>query len=119
MSNVLFAKEIDEKYHRDGIRAFSLHPGGIHTNLQSHVRIGTKIFWAIVTPFFFKNKDQGAATSVFCAVSPKALDNSGEYFSDCNVEKTAHEDWMNDKALREKLWQTSEKLTGAFVSNKQ
>ena len=35
-ANVLFAKQFNRLYARDGIEAFSLHPGVVLTNLQRH-----------------------------------------------------------------------------------
>ena len=71
-ANVLFAVEADRRYQRDGIRAFSLHPGAIlETDLARNYdpeelklvverarRIGS-----------FKTVEQGAATTIWCATS--------------------------------------------------
>jgi len=111
LSNVLFAKELNARYGKQGIQAFSLHPGGIHTNLQAHVDPVTSLYWKIVTPFAFKNTAQGAATSIFCAVHPKAAEHAGEYFSDCNASKCLKDDWIQDAKVRQKHWAASEKLT--------
>ncbi len=35
-ANILFAKKFNKLYAKDGIQAFSLHPGVILTNLQRH-----------------------------------------------------------------------------------
>jgi NAD(P)-dependent dehydrogenase (short-subunit alcohol dehydrogenase family) len=112
ISNVFFAKELNERYSKHGIRAFSLHPGGIHTGLQSHVETSIAIQWALFTPFFFKSTKQGAATSIFCAVHPKAAENAGEYFVDCNHKKSPKDKWIQDPDVRKKHWEASEKLTG-------
>ncbi len=39
MANILFAKQLNKLYASKGIQAFSLHPGGIMTNLQKDVPI--------------------------------------------------------------------------------
>jgi len=33
MANIMFASELDKKYSKDGIHAFSCHPGLIETSL--------------------------------------------------------------------------------------
>ncbi|CAF5007257.1 unnamed protein product, partial [Rotaria sp. Silwood1] len=38
-ANILFAKQLDKLYASEGIHAYSLHPGGIMTNLQKDVSI--------------------------------------------------------------------------------
>lgn len=118
LANILMAREISRRCKVDApsanITAYSLHPGGIHTNLQTEVTLGTRIFWALVTPFFFKSIPQGAATSVYCATA-KALPQTGAglYYDNCNV-KAPHErvaQLVND-ANGQRLWKTSEALTG-------
>jgi len=89
-----------------------LHPGGIHTNLQTHVTLKTKLFWALVTPFAFKTTEQGAATSVFCATHSAAV--GGAYHENCNVSKPSEPTslWMTDASLGKMLWRTSASLVG-------
>eukprot|EP00475_Leptophrys_vorax_P027625 TRINITY_DN393_c0_g1_i2.p1 TRINITY_DN393_c0_g1~~TRINITY_DN393_c0_g1_i2.p1 ORF type:complete len:375 (+),score=118.29 TRINITY_DN393_c0_g1_i2:127-1251(+) len=111
-SNMLFAKELNTRYGDKGIKAFSLHPGGIHTNLQTHVDPMIHIAWSLLTPFAFKNTKQGAATTVFCAVHPKAAASAGGYHEDCNAKTSLKDAWLQDANIRKKHWETSEKLTG-------
>ena len=40
--NILFAKQFDKLYGSEGIHAYSLHPGGIMTNLQKHMPLEEK-----------------------------------------------------------------------------
>ena len=42
------ARELDRKYSSEGVDAFSVMPGGIHTGLQGHVDIWTKLKWLVV-----------------------------------------------------------------------
>jgi len=37
LSNIFFAKELNARYGKSGIQAFSVHPGRIKTNLQAHM----------------------------------------------------------------------------------
>jgi hypothetical protein len=68
-----------------------------------------------------KTPEQGAATSVWCAVSRQLDDRGGVYCQDCNVAEPVPADsqevrgvrpWAMDPALAEKLWSLSEKITG-------
>jgi WW domain-containing oxidoreductase len=114
LANVLHARELHERYGASGLHAFSLHPGGIHTGLQTHVPWTTALYWRLATPFFFKNIPQGAATTVYCALHPAALQSAGRYHVDCNAAATCCDDVVDDAALRRKLWETSERLVAPF-----
>ena len=79
-----------------GVRAFSVHPGGIVTPLQRHleqqemVALGWFDENGEITEFakdFFKTVPQGAATTVWCAVSPQLDGLGGLYCEDCDVAK--------------------------------
>jgi len=69
----------------------------------------------------FKNNQQGAATPVWCALSDELVGKGGVYCEDCNIAKAVQDStspfgvlpWATDKEAAKKLWQLSEKLTGA------
>jgi NAD(P)-dependent dehydrogenase (short-subunit alcohol dehydrogenase family) len=93
-ANALFAVEADARGKADGIRAFSLHPGAIAgTGLEKHVSkealreagVLDENDRPIIDPSRnLKTVAQGAATSVWCAVSP-ALDGLGGVYCE-NVD---------------------------------
>ena len=73
MSNLLFARQINKLYNKDGIYALSLHPGAINTELGRNSSIdcdsmyggcGFRILWEMSK---IKSIPQGAATSLRCA----------------------------------------------------
>ena len=61
-------------------------PGGIHTGLQGEVSPWTMFKWLVVTPFFFKSIEQGAATTIAALISEKP---DGEYFNNCSKTTVA------------------------------
>src|SRR3984893_14490301 len=72
-------------------------------------------------PDWLKNIEQGAATTVWCAVSPQLNSKGGGYCEDCDIAPTLPADselssgvrpWAVDKAAAEALWVLSEELTG-------
>lgn len=117
LANILLARELNDRFGHAGVTAFSLHPGGVHSSLQTHVTLRTRVFWALVTPFFFKNLSQGAATSLYCAAHPGATKSAGQYHVDCNPAATHAnvEDIVNDAALRKTFWETTERLIAPYV----
>ena len=94
-ANALFAVEADERGKADGIRAFSLHPGAIvGTGLEKHVSkealrkagVLDDQDRPIIDPSRnLKTVAQGAATSVWCAVSPALAGLGGVYCENVDV----------------------------------
>jgi NAD(P)-dependent dehydrogenase (short-subunit alcohol dehydrogenase family) len=113
-ANMLHAKGFNEHYSTKGVIAYSVHPGGIWTNLQSHVTIGMRLLMILITPFF-KTIPQGAATTVYCAVTPGIEKHGGSFFEDCNASKPytpALQDAFENKS--QDFWNTSEKIISKF-----
>ena len=81
--------------------------GGIHTGLQNHVSLWKSIKWRVVTPFFFKSIEQGAATTLYAAlnVDLSLKMNGGQYFDNCQTTTIANK--MPQEAC-EFLWTTTE-----------
>ena len=125
-ANALFALELDRLGRGAGVRAFSVHPGGIITPLQRHLSMEeqVKMGWfdqdGKLNPIF-KTIEQGAATSVWCAVSPLLDGEGGVYCEDCNIGAMVNETTprgtgvlphIRDAALATALWTKSEQMTG-------
>ena len=94
-ANVLFAIELDRRGEKDNIRAFAVHPGRIFdTGLARHLsHDALKALGAvsddgasILDPAKgLKTVEQGAATQVWCATSPKLAGLGGVYCEDCDI----------------------------------
>ncbi len=93
-ANVLFAVELDRRGREHGVRAFALHPGSAYTPLAKHTsdeelrRIGVldQNGQPIVDPSRnLKSVAQGAATSVWCATSPKLDGLGGVYCENSDI----------------------------------
>jgi NAD(P)-dependent dehydrogenase (short-subunit alcohol dehydrogenase family) len=126
-ANSLFAVELDKRGQEHGIRAFAAHPGGILTDLGRYMtEEDFKPFGiyrengVLKGPEWLKNIEQGAATTVWCAVSPQLNNKGGVYCEDCDIAPMVPADsklnsgvrpWAVDKAAAEALWILSEKLS--------
>jgi NAD(P)-dependent dehydrogenase (short-subunit alcohol dehydrogenase family) len=125
-ANVLFAVELDRLGAGAGVRAFSLHPGGIRTNLQRYMspQDQERLGWYdddgnLV--IHFKTPAQGAATSAWAATSPQLDGMGGVYCEDCDIAELV-ESGANpmtgvdadavDPELAARLWSVSAQLTG-------
>lgn len=78
-ANALFALQLDTLGRDAGVRAFSLHPGGIMTPLQRHLPKEEMVERGWIdeqgnplNPAGFKTPEQGAATQVWAATSPSS-----------------------------------------------
>ncbi|MCV9963150.1 SDR family NAD(P)-dependent oxidoreductase [Pararhizobium sp. BT-229] len=143
-ANVLLAVAVDERGKEQGIRAFSLHPGGIvGTGLTSHLSVETLQAHGVLDangePILDPSRDlksvpQGAATQVWCATSPQLDDKGGVFCIDSDIapilsesadfsiaRSVSHERvagveaYAIDRQAAERLWTLSEKMTGDRV----
>ena len=129
-ANAQFAVHLDELGKPHGIRAFAVHPGGIKTPLQRHLTMEEQIAMGWFDKDgkandIFKSVEAGAATSVWCAVSPLLVGQGGVYCEDCNVAALWEEGmapysgvrpYAIDREKAAALWAASETMTGVTFS---
>lgn len=125
-ANALFALHLDSLGAPLGIRAFSVHPGGIVTPLQRHLTMEEQVAMGWFKPDgtpndIFKSVEAGAATSIWCAVSPLLEGEGGVYCEDCNIAAVFAEGMppysgarphILDRETAAALWSASEAMTG-------
>lgn len=139
-ANILFGMELDRLGRKRNVRAFSLHPGAIlDTDLSRHlteddykafgitIENGQMKFDAGKTPIAFKSVEEGAATTLWCAVSPQLNGMGGVYCEDCDIAAPTLDEtltsngvrgWAIDPDAAKRLWTLSEQLTGVnFPAN--
>ncbi|WBB47281.1 oxidoreductase [Verrucosispora sp. WMMA2044] len=121
-ANILFAAELDRLGRAVGVRAFSVNPGYILTPLQRHLSkeemVGAGWIDENGTALLpeFRAPEQGAATQVWAATSPRLADAGGGYCQACTVAKTF--DGPADREAAERLWALSAELTGVDAFGK-
>ncbi|WP_434599642.1 SDR family NAD(P)-dependent oxidoreductase [Streptomyces sp. A5-4] len=131
-ANALFALHLDTLGRDAGVRAFSVHPGTISTQLGRHMsqqELADLADMISVSPTNsgWKTPGQGAATQVWAATSARLAGVGGVYCEDCDVADPAAPDtvlgsgvnaWATDPERAARLWKLSAELTGvdAFAS---
>jgi NAD(P)-dependent dehydrogenase (short-subunit alcohol dehydrogenase family) len=124
----LMAVELDRREAGNGIRSFSVHPGGIFTPLQRHLGNAemAEFGWtdtdgrpSPVAEKLFKTTTQGCATSLWAATH-SLLDNvGGVYCEDCNVSDVVPDEsnaftgvrqWAIDSETAQRTWTETETL---------
>src|SRR5450631_233706 len=81
-ANILFAVEFDRRHKANGVRATSVHPGVIQTELGRYM---TPEISQRLTNINWKTIPQGAATSVWSGIVASADEVGGLYCEDCHV----------------------------------
>jgi NAD(P)-dependent dehydrogenase (short-subunit alcohol dehydrogenase family) len=128
-ANALFALALDTRGEPEGIRAFSVHPGAVLTDLmrfmpEDEIRRAITAAEGIEP---LKSTEQGAATSIWCATSPQLNGMGGVYCENCDIAEAVAADfpeprgvrpWASDPVLAERLWKKSEEWTGVTLGNR-
>ena len=129
-ANSLFSVHLDKVGRELGIRAFAVHPGRIiSTNLSRFMSEEEKAK-ALKSapagdprfvPSFVKSIAQGAATTVWAAISPQLNGMGGVYCANCDISLLVPDTseqtdgvrrWAVDASMAERLWELSERLCG-------
>jgi hypothetical protein len=119
------ANSIDRRFGAQGIHALSVHPGAIRSNLTAHIRKMTEPLWELPTiKAREKTAAQGAATSVYAAVSKEWEGRGGRYLSNCmempefqgvegfEVLDEGYAPWAYDEEKQDRLWTESLRMVG-------
>jgi len=111
LANILFSSELNRRFSEHNITSYSLHPGGIRTELGRHM-VADWVFYALFPLIWYFTKDpwHGCQTTLFCAVAPGIESLGGKYFSDCKIKKL--QPHAVDATVAKKLWEKSEQLLG-------
>ncbi len=127
-ANALFAVALDARGASRGIHAFSVHPGGIMTDLQRHMPREELLAREWIDEDgnpnpLFKTPAEGASTGLWAATAPELEQRGGVYCEDCSVKGVVpadHRDartggvkeWAIDVEAAERLWELSVSATG-------
>ncbi|KAM0346220.1 hypothetical protein ACHAPU_005645 [Fusarium lateritium] len=123
-ATIYLANEIDRQYGAQGLRATSVHPGGIMTELSRHMPDSQlQAFISNDTAQkMLKNPEQGAATTVWAAVGKQWEDAGGRYLVDCGEAPicenlgspfaTGYVSHAYDSEKEARLWKDSLKIVG-------
>jgi NAD(P)-dependent dehydrogenase (short-subunit alcohol dehydrogenase family) len=131
-ANILFAVGFDRRHRDRGVRAAAVHPGGIQTEIGRHShaaqeqemieQLNRQLAAAGKPLFQWKSIAQGAATSVWTAVTAPAEQIGGRYCENCHVgtivpdgvKLSSNSEGVRGYALdpenAEALWKKSEQM---------
>jgi NAD(P)-dependent dehydrogenase (short-subunit alcohol dehydrogenase family) len=130
-ANILYAVALDDRLKGRGIRATSLHPGAIQTELGRHItpelraQLQTRIAASKEgATFRYKGVPEGAATQVWASVVAPADAVGGRYCEDCHVcevnddltSRAGVRPYALNLARANDLWRKSEEMVGEMFS---
>jgi NAD(P)-dependent dehydrogenase (short-subunit alcohol dehydrogenase family) len=137
-ANALFARELARRGGPRGLLSFSVHPGGIVTDLGRHLNdelINEMIDFARQRAeasgtsqggdpgIVWKSVEAGAATQVWAATAPELAAHNGAYLADCglgvlgaNPGANGFMPYLLDDEHAAALWELSEQLVGTTFS---
>jgi len=112
IANIVFTRELQRRLDLENadVKVVSLHPGVVRTELVRHME-GPAYFimmalWPLIV-FMSKTAEQGAQTSLYCALEDHGKLKGGEYYYDCEVSKKLNPVVLED-GVGEKLWKATE-----------
>eukprot|EP00090_Calanus_glacialis_P022694 TRINITY_DN34985_c0_g1_i1.p1 TRINITY_DN34985_c0_g1~~TRINITY_DN34985_c0_g1_i1.p1 ORF type:complete len:322 (+),score=97.81 TRINITY_DN34985_c0_g1_i1:60-1025(+) len=111
LANVLFAKELarQETELESGVSVYCLHPGTVKTEVARHVKESSGFLvyslMRIVLPLLSKTPQNGAQTSIYCAVEETLENETGKYYEDCKEAKPSKE--ANNMDDAKNLWKVT------------
>uniref|UniRef100_A0A8C0BY50 Uncharacterized protein n=1 Tax=Buteo japonicus TaxID=224669 RepID=A0A8C0BY50_9AVES len=111
LMNVLFTAELARRLQGTGVIANSLSPGVVSTSITRHFSWAVRVLFALIRPFMKVSREQGAISTIYCAVSEEVSGVTGKYF-DSNCRLVLPSTAARDAGLARKLWEESERLTG-------
>jgi NAD(P)-dependent dehydrogenase (short-subunit alcohol dehydrogenase family) len=110
LMNILFTKELHERYRAQGIAAAAFHPGIVRTSFSSQFGGGYSLFYTTFLKNLLISPVKGADTLVWLATSEPGKDwQPGEYYQNRKVKQPSK--LAQDAKLANDLWELSTKLT--------
>jgi NAD(P)-dependent dehydrogenase (short-subunit alcohol dehydrogenase family) len=132
-ANALFARELARRAGPEGLLSFSVHPGGILTDLGRHLndelindmadfarrRSAATSESGESREMHFKTVEAGAATQVWAATTAALADHNGAYLANCGPGVLGADPGVNgfmpyllDDEHAATLWELSETMVG-------
>lgn len=110
LHNVIWTNELARRLKGTDVTANSLHPGIVMTEVMRHYNFVVRLIFNMIGIFFFKSSQEGAVSTIYCAVSEETEGITGKYFdSDCSLVLPAP--LARDPALGAKAFEHCERLT--------
>lgn len=107
LANVLFSAELGRRMRDQGVHTYALHPGVVASDAWR------RLPWPVrpLIKRFMLSTEQGAETTLHCASSPAAGEQTGLYYDRSQPREPSP--LAGDRTLATELWERSEVWTAA------
>ena len=109
LANVLHAKKLARELQGTGVTTYSLHPGVVASDVWREV----PGFLRGVIKLFMIGNEEGAKTTLHCATSASAGQESGLYYDKCKPQEPSR--FALDEALQDELDRRSREWCAAWL----
>jgi NAD(P)-dependent dehydrogenase (short-subunit alcohol dehydrogenase family) len=106
LANVLFTAELARRLEGSGVSSYAVHPGVVASDIWHRV---PRPFRNIAKRFMI-SVEEGAQTSLHCALSPEAAEQSGLYYD--RSKPRSPNPVAKDREMAAELWERSLTWTG-------
>lgn len=108
LANILFTKELARRLEGKDVKVYALCPGRVKTDALRHIEAAHPYLASMsdkLREWFSRTPEQGAQTTIHCAVDEKTANETGLYYSDCKIKEPSRE--AQNPELAKQLWQLS------------
>ena len=116
LANILFANELDRRFHKNGLSAVSFHPGMIRTNFANDKKSWMyRIYHTMLNKVVMQSAQEGGETlRFFIEGTPGKTWESGAYYNKRAKAKKVNPQ-VNDLTLQQQLWDKTQKLLQDYL----
>ena len=116
LANILFANELDRRFHKDGLSAVSFHPGMIRTNFANDKKSWMyRVYHTVLNKVVMQSAQEGGDTlRFFIEGTPGETWESGAYYNKRQKAKKVNPQ-VNDLTLQQQLWDKTQKLLQDYL----
>ncbi|XP_078001174.1 retinol dehydrogenase 13-like [Glandiceps talaboti] len=114
LANILFTHELSKRLQGSGVTANAVNPGIVKTQIGRHTKMQQSAFsMSVLGPLFWlfvRTPEEGAQSSIYCAVAEDLQSVSGKYFFNCKEAECTPQ--AKDDDVAKKLWEVSAQMVG-------
>lgn len=99
LANLLYARDLSDRFSKQGLCAVSVHPGWVRTRLIAPTMplwVQDRVLRPIGRWIGMLEPWEGAQTTLHCLLAPEVAEQSGAYFSQTG--------WYRDRSLNKGAW---------------
>jgi len=113
LANILFTRELAHRLGNNQITVNAFHPGMVGSDFAKNNGSLAKVAMTLIKPIA-RSPLKGAETGIYLCTSPDVTAQTGGYYYNCRQHATRA--IARDDASARRLWEISQKLTGATLT---